>query len=492
VLIAGALLEPVLATVVGGGASATTSATVGPAALAVILVGAARFGVWQGPVGFSVADVCLVLLAPVDRAALVRPKLGHALAVAALAGGLLGLAAVLLSAGGLGAVGAARTVATVAAIAGFGALAAAVGWLVQSTPALARGVSAGGSLLVVAAGLPLLGVLGATARTFVGWSGPWGWAIAPWEGLGGWPVATGLVVVTALVAVGVARRRTAEARVEEFLGRAQVRAGMASAAFTLDYRGAALARRGGVGPTQRSRGVGARMARALRRPRWGRAALVWRDARSLVRAPSRAGWAALVAAAGIVETVTHPGRGLPAGVAAIALYGAAALLCEPLRSEVDQPDRGRVLLSWPFPRVLLGHCVVPAVVLLVTGLAALGGLVLAGSLAPAGLVLAPTLVAAGIGVAVLCASLATRRGGRIGPELLARLLALDPSSPMVLLGVVWLAPWLLVCTIVLTLVAALAGHASGAPGTVESMTVLAGIVGVVLFGVARRSPAPGD
>ena len=91
--------------------------------------------------------------------------------------------------------------------------------------------------------------------------------------------------------------------------------------------------------------------------------ILWRDALAMIREPARLGWAALFAAAAVVEALTHPGRALPAGVAAVALYFAASLLSEPLRIDVDAPDTGALLLSWPFARLLIAHCALPILAL---------------------------------------------------------------------------------------------------------------------------------
>jgi hypothetical protein len=59
---------------------------------------------------------------------------------------------------------------------------------------------------------------------------------------------------------------------------------------------------------------------------------------------------------------------------ALALYLAASSLLEPLRLEVDAPAVSQVLLPWRFGRVLWGHCLPVAAVLIAAGLATvLGG-----------------------------------------------------------------------------------------------------------------------
>jgi hypothetical protein len=485
----GLLGEHVLAAIVGGGLGAHAVGVFGPALLAFAFVGALRYGLWQGPVSFRVADVCLLLLAPLSIGSLVRPKLGHALTAATVAAAALGAAVALLSAGGVAVLGAPRALATVVGLGACGALAVAVSWLVEASSALARRVSRAGPWLIIAAAALFVAAAGRVAATVVMWSGPWGWATAPLLRRAGWPAATGLLVVVAFIAVAAARRRTAGPGAVTFLERARVRSGITTAAFVLDYRGVALVRRAAAGAGRRPAAT-----TWIPRPRAPAGAIPWRDALATVRDPSRSGWAALVAAAAVAETVTHPGRGLPAVGAALGLYGAAALLCEPLRAEVDHPDRGAVLLSRPFARLLIGHCAVPALVLGVVTAVTLGVLVGIGVAGPATLALAPTLLLAGVAVAVLCAALATRRGGRIGPELLGQILSIDPSSPMVLLAVVWLAPWLLVAAATLTVAIALVGAAAAghhpALNTTVTATSLLAIVAFVLLRIAVRSPAP--
>jgi hypothetical protein len=485
---AGVLGHHVLATVVGGGLDRATVTGAGPAVLALMLVSCIRVGVWQGPVSFSVADVCLVLLAPVSAVSLVRPKLDHAMAGGAAAGAILAAAAVLLSAGGLSAVGAPRAIATVVSLTAFGALLVAAGWLVESSRRLGRGVVRAGPLPALLAAALLVSVAGAGGRAVAVWSGPWGWALAALADRPGWPAATGLALVGAVLTCAVARRRAATVRAEAFLDRAYTRSGLAAATFTLDYRGAAL--------VQRRAAAAGRVARHRRvpRPRSPRAAIAWRDTLALVASPVRALTGAALAAAAVVEAATHPGRGLPAVLAALCLYGGAALLSEPLRVDVDQPDRSWLLLSRTFAEVLLDHTALPIAVMSVAAALAVAVLVVAGVAGPAALVLIASLVVPAVAVAVLCASLATRRGGRIGPELLARILSLDPSSPLVLIAVLWLAPWLLLCAAALGLAFALLGHAAagGRPvaGIGLSVSVLAFAVAWALRQQARRSPTP--
>ena len=508
----GVLGESVLRTVVGGGLAERSVVQFGPAALALLVLSAVRFGVWQGPVSFRVPDVILVLLAPLSISALVRTRLDHALAIAALTGASLGAAVALLASGGVSALGPARAVAVIVAAAALGVLAVAASWLVEVSSRVARAVARSGPLLVAAALAPLVAAAGHVGAVLAAWSGPWGWVTQPFTGRGGWPVATVLLLVLGGVAVVAARRGVTGARAIVFLERAEVRTGMATAAFVLDYRGVALHRRGAGGAAGAGVGAGvgagwtgagragrltSRAARVLSvpRPRSPRLAIPWRDARTGVREPVRAGAAALVTAGCITEAVTHPGRGLPAAVCAVGLYAAAALVCEPLRDEVDHPDRGVVLLSRRFGSLLLSHCVVPFVILFVSGAVTVAVLWAAGTAGPLILLTIPTLLLAAGWLAVLGAALATRRGGRIDGDAMGRMAIVDPSSPAFGAAViVVLAPWLLVTGLILTLAVALLGRAVVhhdkviAAGT--DVTALTVIAAFVLLRMARRSRQP--
>lgn len=497
VAIVGVLGESVLAAIVGGGLAQHSVSQFGPAALALLLLAGARFGVWQGPVSFRVPDVVLVLLAPLSIVSLVRSRLDHALLVATATGAGVGAAVALLAAGGVSALGPARAVAVALGLAAIGALAIALSWLVEASAETTRTVARAGPLLVALALAPLAAAAGHVGAALVAWSGPWGWAIQPFTGRTGWPAATVLLVTLAVVAVRAARRRSATATAIVFLGRAEIRTGMATAAFVLDYRGVALHRRGAGGRG----GPGARLAGfslgalTLPRPRWARLAIPWRDALTALRSPARAGAAALIIAAAVTEAATHPGRGLPAAVSAVALYAAAALLCEPLRDEVDHPDRGAVLLSRRFASLLLGHCVVPLAILVASGAVTVGVLVAAGVAGPLLLLTIPTLLLAGTAVAVFGAALATRRGGRLDGDAMGRLAIVDPSSPAFGAALaVALAPWLLVSGGVLTAAIALLGRAVTHHDRVVTagagVTLLALVAAIVLLRLAWRSRTP--
>jgi Family of unknown function (DUF6297) len=454
----------------------------------LVLLAGLRFGTWQGPVGFSTADVGFLLTAPIAIAALVRPKLDLALWLGAAAGALLAGIALLVMSGGPAGVGAIRALGAVLAFAAFAVLAVAASWLVESSRRAAAAIRRASPAVLIAAAALLAVSATAVGRAIGTWSGPWGWAVAPLAGSSGWPVAAAALLVTATAATALARHRAGAADAEAFLARAQTRSGLTASAFTLDYRTAAL--------TYRS----ALPARAIRiaqipRPRRPRRVVLWRDALALTREPSRLGWAALLAGAGVVEALTHPGRPLPAGVAALALYFAASLLCEPLRIDVDAPDTGALLLSWPFARLLLAHCALPILVLGAIGAAAIAGTVLAGAAGAGALLLIPTVLAPVLATAVLSAALATRRGGRVDENLLGRLLTLDASNPgLAAVAVLWLIPWLLAAVAVIAGALLIVGHAAAGHGSVIAAGVvavgLAGAATTVLARIARESRRP--
>ena len=223
--------------------------------------------------------------------------------------------------------------------------------------------------------------------------------------------------------------------------------------------------------------------------------VLWRDVLALLREPSRVGWAMLLGAAATVEGLTHPGRPLPAVVAALLLYFAASLLCEPLRIDVDAPDTSALLLSWRFARVLVAHCALPIVVLFGLTATTIVAIVIAGAAGAGALIVIPTVLAPMIVTAVLCAALAARRGGRVDENLLGRLLSLDASNPM---GagflVLWLIPWLIAGVAIVGGALLILGHAAAHHDAV----IVAGFLALgltagadaVLAAVARGSERP--
>ncbi|HYB28942.1 MAG TPA: hypothetical protein VEF89_20185 [Solirubrobacteraceae bacterium] len=485
--IIGVFVRGAITSLVGGGIGVHGLLVLGPAVLLVVVLGAARFGSWQGPVSFSAADLALVLTAPIATADLVQPKLEHSLVVGALAGAAVGGVAILVVAGGPGALGAVRSVAAVVALASLSSLCVAIGWLVQSSRRSGQRIRWVSPAVVVAAGGLVAGSAVVFSRLGM-WSGPWGWSIAPLAGGTGWPVALGLALTSSAVVVLWALRRAGAASIEMFAVRAGTRSALSASAWTLNYRTAALSYRA----AQPARlGVRIRIGPPARPQR----AVLWRDAIALARDASRVGWATLLGAGATVGALTHPGRLLPAVLAAAGLYFAASVLCEPLRVDVDYPDRSATLLTWSFARVLLAHCTLPALTLATITAGTVLVSVAIGVAGPGALVLIPSLLIGVVATAVLAAALSARRGGRVDEALLIRLLGADPSSPASwAMIVLWVAPWLILTLITLGGAITIVGHAVVHHRSVVSAGVLAvGITGAVagtLIGVARRTTRP--
>jgi hypothetical protein len=457
--IAGALGHGVLGTLVGGGLSIHSAAVFGPAVLLLVLLAAARFGSWQGPVSLSGADVALLLMAPIASEELVRPKLDHAMLTGAAVGAAIGVLVSFVIAGGPAGLGFARVIGSVVGLGSLALLATAGSWLVQSSrraPPLVRRASpaiAAAALAVVA--------LDATVGRAVGiWSGPWGWALAPIVRQHAWPVATTALMIAASGLTVCARRRAGSSSVESYLTRAGTRAALIAGVSLLDYRSAALTYRSAQAQiSSRQIAIPSHLRPVIPRPRQARWAILWRDAVAIGRNPSRFVWAATLAAAATLEALTHPGRLLPACVAATGIYFAAALLIEPLRADVDDPDRSTLLLSWAFARVLRAHCVLPLVTLAATTAATIAIAVMAGLASPILMLVIPTLLLPLLGVAVFASAWAARRGGRIGGSLLGQVMSTDPSNPgSVVIVALLLAPWLILTVAILGGVITLIGH----------------------------------
>ncbi len=249
----GALGNGIVTSLLAGGISVHALLVFGPALLALGLLAAARFGTWQGPVSFSAADVAVLLMAPIATADLVGPKLDRALLTGALAGAALGAITVLLISGGPAGVGAVRSTCTAVGVAGLGVLAVSASWLVQSSRAAAGRIRRLSPAIVLIAAAVV--VAGAAWWNSIGaFSGPWGWAVAPLAGVPGWPIMTALTVGAAVGVALWARVRAGAATLELFDVRAGTRSALTASTFTLDYRGAALARRAAQ-PAGAARGV---------------------------------------------------------------------------------------------------------------------------------------------------------------------------------------------------------------------------------------------
>jgi hypothetical protein len=190
--------------------------------------------------------------------------------------------------------------------AALGVLAAALGWLVESSPATARVVLRASPLVLAGAAAAWLG--GVAAAKVDPWSGPWGWAVGPLVAAAGghdpgWPVQAALLAAITAAAVIAAWQTAARVTLEELERRAGTRTGLGASLFMVDPRGAALLRHEAV------RGLlGVRRLR-LHHPRHRWLAVPWRDALSLLRAPGRVGWALVLCGGGVLTSRPRPTAG---------------------------------------------------------------------------------------------------------------------------------------------------------------------------------------
>jgi len=381
------------------------------------------YATWQGPVVFGAPEVHFLLGAPLPRAELVRVRLARGLLLGAAVGAALGLGAFVLLEAELDVPAWPLLAAALLGPAALGALAAALGWLVESSPATARAVLRASPLVLAVAAAAWLG--GAAAAKVDPWSGPWGWAVGP--------------LVAAAGGHDPGWLGAGRINLEELERRAGTHAGLGANMFMADPRGAALLRREAV------RGLlGVRRLR-LRHPRHRWLAVPWRDALSLLRAPGRVGWALVLCGSGALTVAVAPDHKVLAAGAVVVAYLGAAQLVEPLRGEADQPDASRQL-PWRWGDLMLLHTVTPILALTMIGLAVTVTAALLGLLpGPAlGMALAACLpVAAAL---VWSAAIAGQRGrlgldqfmtasamGELGgPMYLARWFA---TGPLVALGV---------------------------------------------------------
>lgn len=308
-----------------------------PAALVVAVVAAASRARWRGPVLLDVATAHWLLPLPVGRAAVLRPRLARAAALAGAAGVAAG------AVGGLvvHALGAGRLAAAVAAGAGAGGAAAvlgvAAGTAVQRHGRVARALAAPLPLAALAA-FPLLAAAG---------------RVPAWLGAG----ATA-VVAAGTAALAMRTWRTAPgvpARVLRRQATAALR--LTAALYAFDMRLARLVVRGAGGRSSRWR---------LPPPRRRWLLVPWRDATALLRAPSHLGWAACWWLAALALGGWSDGVGYGMLAALVAGYLAAASLAEPARLDGDDARRAAPL-PWPPGALALRHALLPAALLLAAG-----------------------------------------------------------------------------------------------------------------------------
>jgi hypothetical protein len=486
----------------------------GPALAALLLLGAARFGRWAGPVSFGPADCAVLLAAPVPRAGLVRPRLAAAGLAAALAGAGVGGVIVAVAAQGRD-VGVAGGVACAVACAALGVLAVAASWSVQRSGAVAARLARATPFAVVAiAALAALGFSGGTAQRVGLWSGPWGWALLGGTGrVGGAVAAATAAGVLALAAVAALRgwRRAGGCPVERHAERAALRAGLVAAVGTTDLRTAAVLRRSArdaagarprsgspVGRRWRRRSAELRSARDAagdappagrrRPPRVAERVPAWHGLLALRRAGGRAPLALLAMTGGAALVVGDQGLVPVAGGALVAYLGAGALL-EPARVEVDAPGRAGLLQPWSFGRLLWLHCRLPLAGLSVAAVAGAGLAVAAGAAPPAAAGAAAVLAVPAAGAVVGCALQSARRGGRVPLQVLVAATA-DPSGGGALIS--WFALWpgLAVAAVTATALFLGAADTSAAPRVTLILAAVLATAGATLRASLLASGAP--
>jgi hypothetical protein len=377
----------------------------GPAAALVGLVLTARWGAYQGPIVFTVADVGFLLGAPLPRRGLAARRLALALATG-MAGGaaLAGVLIVGLAGEGRGiAIG--DAVALTAAVAELGALAVAAAWAVERSARWERAAAWGTWPAVALAG-----------------------ALVAGNPATPWPVALGALTLLTVLAAAAALRGCAHCPAERHMRRAEARQSAVASLAVFDFR-----------TTRRSLEATAPSATRGRGPvlrRLGLPAVVWRDAASAARAPGRIAEAGLLAAAAAAVSVQQADRPLVVAAAMLVGYAAPARMLWPLRAELDVPDRTRVLLRPPIGRIMLEHTVVPATITAAGAIAGVTWVTLTGD-ASAG----PALVAVVLApVLTLCAAMAARRGGRLPQSLLVTGMAADPTGGGFTV-IAWVAWW---------------------------------------------------
>lgn len=380
----GGLLLPWLRRLSGGqhGDVDTTlvAAAAPPALIALVLLvllAVLRDALWRGPVTLPMPATSWLLPMPISRGRLLRPRLRNQLVIGVVGGAVLGAAlTVLLAAGGLAGTHFWSLLGVaVGALAAIGLLAVAAAALVERYPTGERLVRRLGPVAVLAVlGLAVqsgLAAYGHQARLLLRietWSGPWGWAIQPmlasagadhpgWAAPG-WTAAIGALAVVAVAVTALAVVGCSGVPARTLRARARSVAGLTSGLVAMDPRAAALEIRAARGQPMRW----------LRLPAPHRAELIiaWRDATTLLRAPSRLAWSALLTVAGTLLTVlsVQSGSLLAAlGLLAAALvagYLAAAQLTEPARLDADDPARAGGLPD-AFDTLALRHSVVPLV-----------------------------------------------------------------------------------------------------------------------------------
>jgi hypothetical protein len=442
----------------------------------------AQWGAFHGPVVFSLADVAHLLGSPLSRRALAMRRLGVSLAGAAMAG-VVAAAVVLvgLAADGRG-VEPGRAAGLVAGLAELGVLGVTAAWAVQQSVRSERTVRRLiWPVIVAAAGLVLVAEHGGDAgRTLAVWSGPWGWAVAPGAGnAADWRIAIGLLTVATAAAIAAAVRHAGDCSFERHLRRAEGRQGAIAGLMSFDMRTARRSMEAVAPRPPRTRAAALRRIRSL-----PVSAIVWRDCIAAATTPGQIAQGALLTGLGTLWCLRDPGRPVTVAAALGVVYIGASRVLGPLRLELDSPHRTRVMLKQSAGGVLAAHVVVPTLaVLLVCALAATGSS-LAGR--PPALGAALVTIAA-TPVAVGCAAMSARRGGRAPQSVVIVAMAVDPAGGGLAL-LQWLAFWPSVAAILGGTPILLAATGKGVPAAALALTGSAVTVALV-----RREPAtPGD
>jgi len=453
-------------------------AVFGPSLAIIAVLMAARWGAYQGPVVFSLADVAHLLGAPLPRRGLAIRRLALALAAGGVVGAMASAVVIVGLAGRGRGVTADPAAGLTVGLAELGVLAVAATWAVQRSARCERTVRrASWPVVLAAAALALASDAGQVARRIALWSGPWGWAVQPGATI---PPAERLAALLALTlvtaaAAAAAIRDSGGCPTERHLRRAEGRASAIASLTSLDTRTARQAIEAvGSGPT-RSAGDLSRMRAAIAsrgaRPSTRTLAIVWRDAVSTTRAPGRAVEAAALASAGTVLCLLGAKHPVAVAAAMIVVYLGASRMLWPLRCELDMPSRARVLLRPRIGRVLLAHTLVPVIVISAAATLAAAGCAIFGRLPAHGALVALATVAAAP-IVTWCAAMSARRGGRLPQTLLITATASDPSGGgAVILS--WLAYWPTVAVLLGGVPVLLITRAGAGTGVLAAWTVLA-------------------
>lgn len=458
--------------------SADGTATWGPGVVLVGVVVTARWGAYQGPVVFAVADVAHLLGAPLSRRGLAARRLAISLAEGAAAGALVGGTAVVGLAGHSHGFSAARGAGLVVALAAVGVIGVACAWGVQAS-ARAERVLGPLTWLALAAAIAL-GLLGRHDDAVVRierWSGPWGWATAPVRG-GQWELAVVLIVVTAAIAAAAALRGCGTCPAERHLRRAEARAGAAASLVAFDTRSMRQALQT-ASEGKKSRGsANLRWVRHRSLP----GQLAWRSASALRRTPARVAEALVLGAGATTLLLVTPDRVTAALVGGLLLYLAATRVLEPLREEIDKPGRARILLRASWGHILLAHVTLPLVLVVLSVALGVGGCAAAGGiLHPGGALVVAAL--AGAAPATLAAALSARRGGRLPMSVLS-MASSDASGASGFMVVGYLLMWPLIGALSAGLPAALVAH-SGVRGLQPALMIA--VLSTTILGVILRA-----